>query len=195
MAKKASGLIPYPAGIIRWIARSPLWLHRLGLGWLMGWLPFMVLTTRGRTSGLPRHTVLEWRRHGSNYYVVSAFGTRPHWYQNLCKHPVVTIQDGLKLFRARAVPVTDRNEAARALYMFRKYSPVYELVLTSISTASTIDFRTLSEISHEFTVVRIEPEDGPPELPGVRGLPVWVPLAMLIILPLLVRLVTRHGDE
>ena len=190
MVKNESGLIPYPAGLLRPIARLPLWLHRLGLGWLMGWVPFIVLTTRGRATNLPRHVVLEWRRHGSKYYVVSAFGTRPQWYQNLLAHPRVTIQEGARTFQARAVPVTDDDEAARAVYMFRKNSLLYELVLTSISSAGTIDFNTLSEYGHEFTVVRLEPLQGQPELPGLNGLPGWVvPLAMVVTIPIIVRMV------
>ncbi|MCU0514667.1 MAG: nitroreductase family deazaflavin-dependent oxidoreductase [Anaerolineae bacterium] len=183
MIKNASGIIPYPTGMLRTIARLPLSLYRLGLGWLVGLSPFIVLTTRGRSSGQARHVVLEWRRHGRKYYVISAFGTRPHWYQNALAHPCVTIQSGRRALRARAVPVTDRDEKARAVYMFRKNSPIYEAVLTSISTAETIDFRTLAEMSHEFTVIRLEPEAGPPELPGITGLPPWVvPLALVGLL-------------
>lgn len=167
-------IIPYPAGVLRWLAQLPLYIYRLGLGWAIVWIPVLVLTTRGRKTGQPRHVVLEWRRHGSKYYVVSAWGNRPHWYRNLLASPIVTVQHGGRIFRARAVPVRDPNEAVRALYMFRKNSPLYEVLFSRMSSAPTINFRTLSEVAGEFTLIRLEPEAGARELPGVRQLPGWL---------------------
>lgn len=167
-------VLPYPAGVLRWLARLPLHIYRLGLGWAIMWIPVLVLTTRGRSSGQPRHVVLEWRRHGSKYYVVSAWGKRPHWYRNLLAAPVVTVQYGNRIFRARATPVQDPNEAVRAVYMFRKNSPLYEILFSRMVSVPTINFRTLSEVAGEFTVIRLDPEDGALAVPGVPQLPAWL---------------------
>ena len=68
--------LPYPQGLGRWLLRLPLLLYRLGLGWLANSFRLMVLTTWGRKSGLPRHTAIEYRAHGSKIYVISAWGSR-----------------------------------------------------------------------------------------------------------------------
>lgn len=168
MLDRQSGtVIPYPTGLLRWLLRFPLIMYRLGLGWMLGWIPFLVLTTRGRKTGLPRHAMLEWRRHGSKYYLLSGWGKRPNWVQNLIQEPIVTVQRGSLLFPARATVVTDPAEAMRALYMFRRNSPVYEYLLARMSSADTIDLRTLAEVAGEFTVVRLDPMAGRPKLEGV----------------------------
>jgi deazaflavin-dependent oxidoreductase (nitroreductase family) len=174
-------VLPYPAGVLRWLARMPLYLYQLGLGWTILWIPVLVLTTRGRSSGQPRHVVLEWRRHGSKYYVVSAWGKRPHWYRNLLAAPMVTVQYGNRVFRARATPVQDPNEAARAVYMFRKNSPLYEVLFSRMVSVPTINFRTLSEVAGEFTVIRLDPEAGALDLPGVPQLPAWLLPGVLVL--------------
>ncbi|MGB1288645.1 MAG: nitroreductase/quinone reductase family protein, partial [Aggregatilineales bacterium] len=58
----------------QYIATLPLYLHRIGLGIVFAPFPFIVLTTRGNRTGQARHVVLEWRRHGSRYYLVSVNG-------------------------------------------------------------------------------------------------------------------------
>ena len=55
----ASQLFPYPDHpILKWTFRLPILFHRLGLGLIVGRL-FMILTTIGRKSGLPRHSAIE----------------------------------------------------------------------------------------------------------------------------------------
>jgi deazaflavin-dependent oxidoreductase (nitroreductase family) len=192
--KQSSGIIPYPTGWLRWMLRSPMWLYQLGLGWLIGWIPLLILTTRGRKSGDARYAVVEWRRHGKRLYIVSGWGKRPNWYQNLCAAPIVTVQLGGNVMRARATTVTDRNEAARVLYMFRKNSPFYDVLLASMSTADQINFTTLPQVSGEFTIVRLEPEDGALELPILPQLPGWtLPVGLGILgMGMLARWVLRR---
>ena len=160
--------------IMRYALQLPMLLHRIGLGSVMSLVPFIILTTRGRITGLPRHVVLEWRRHGSRYYLFSVRGTGAQWYKNLLIDPIVTVQNGARPIRAKATTVTDPAEALRALYMFRRHSPVYDYVLSSISSAEKIDFRTLTDVANEFTVVRLEPLPEPPALPGVKPVYRWV---------------------
>ena len=51
--------IPYPdTPLMKHAYRFPVLLYRLGLGRLAGRL-FMILTTTGRSSGLPRRTAIE----------------------------------------------------------------------------------------------------------------------------------------
>ena len=104
-------LIPYPEGAGRWLLRLPIFGYRLGLGDLLNAGQLMILATRGRKSGLPRYTPIEYRQHGSKYYVVSAWGERPQWFQNLQDCPEVLVQAGRRTFAARAEVVTNSGEA------------------------------------------------------------------------------------
>jgi len=180
MQQKPSEIFPYPSGLLKLFVRLPLYLYRWGFGPFLGWLPFIILTTRGRKSQQPRPVVLEYRRHGSKYYVVSGWGKRPHWYQNLLADPTVTIQYGGVTRSAHAVPVDNPTEAMKALYMFRRNSPIYEVILAAMSSADTIDMRTLTDVSDEFTVVRLDVNQEPLSLPGVEPYSRWLaPLIML----------------
>ena len=94
------------------LARLPALAFRLGLRPLVGrWL--LLLTTRGRRSGLPRHTMLLFRRMGGRKYSVAGYGTRSDWYLNLRKDPHVTVTsvDGNEACRARCI--TEPEEVGR----------------------------------------------------------------------------------
>lgn len=157
-----------PRGLSQSIYRFPISLYRLGWGGVLGWLPMLVMTTRGRRSGLPRHVMVEYRRHGSKYYVFSAWGERTDWYRNLLQDPRVTIQHGAHVFAADARPVQDNAEALRALYLFTRNSPLYERIVAGMSSAQAADLNSLADVAQEFTLVRLEPSDEIPELPPVE---------------------------
>ena len=148
--------------------RAPLTLYKLGWGGALGWLPLLVLTTMDQRSGRPRHTAVEYRRHGSKMYVFSAWGEARDWYQNLLKHPRVTIQQGAHIFAADAQPVSDNAEALRALYLFARNSLLYERLFAGMSSAQAADLNSLAEVAQEFTLVRLAPVDEEPELPTVE---------------------------
>jgi deazaflavin-dependent oxidoreductase (nitroreductase family) len=187
-------MIPYPEGLLKVIFRMPMTLHQMGLGWLLAPVPLLVMTTRGRKSGLPRPVVLEYRRHGSKLYVVSGWGERPHWYKNLQADAEVTVQMGAKERRARASRVENPSEAMRVLYMFRRYSLVHERLLASMSSADTIDMRTLTDIADEFTIIRLDLQPGPPVLPGVQPQKRWRAGGLLAIAGLLVWWALRQRE-
>lgn len=178
--------VPYPTGPLRTLVRAPLLLHRLGLGGLLPALHLMVLTTRGRKSGLPRHTAIEFRRHGRKIYIISGWGTRPDWYQNLVTNPQVTAQIGRRAVPARAQVVTDPAEALRALYLFRRVAPArYDAVLGAIIEA-TVNTRTLPDVSAQFTLIRLDLSEGAPPLPPLPANLIWLwPAAALAVVILL----------
>ena len=192
MEEKFFGIIPYPTGLLKTIVRLPLDLQRMGLGSLTGWLPFMVLVTRGRKSGQPRPVVLEYRRHGSKYYAVSGWGERPHWYQNLLVDSDVTIQQGKRLHAARAQVIDNPDEALRALTMFRRGSVFFDAVAAQMSSAETIDHNTLVDIAGEFTIVRFDLLSTSPPLPGIQTDRAWtwqIALLAAIVFGVIMRLV------
>jgi deazaflavin-dependent oxidoreductase (nitroreductase family) len=90
--------VPTPRGLGRLAFRAPIWLYRLGLGWMLG-NRFLLLTHTGRKSGLPRQTVLEVVRYDTatgSYFIASGFGEKSDWYHNVMEKPQVIVQSGRK---------------------------------------------------------------------------------------------------
>lgn len=186
--------LPYPRGITRRLLRLPIWAYRLGLSRLMVQMRLMVLTTWGRKTGLPRHTAIEYRAHGSQIYVVSAWGQRPNWYRNLLAHPVARIRRGPQTLNARAVVVSDPSEALRALYLFRQRAPfVYDPVLARLSNQESVTPRSLVDVSDQFTIVRLEPADDVVGPPAVEADLKWVWAVIGVGLTLLAVILARRG--
>ena len=103
--------------------RMPIWVYRLGLGGLMG-KRFLLLTHKGRISGQQRQTVLEVvqsKPADSEYFVVSGFGTRSHWYQNIKANPNIKIQVGFKSMKARAEQLDPQDASQLMLEYAQKY--------------------------------------------------------------------------
>jgi deazaflavin-dependent oxidoreductase (nitroreductase family) len=159
--------IPYPTGVVRWLMRMPLLAYRLGLGNVLSAAHLLVLTTRGRKTGRVHHTPIEYRKHGKKVYLVSGWGERPHWYQNVLVEPHVTVQLGGKTFDAVGRQVTDTAEALRALSLFRRVAPArYDAVLGRL-IESDVSGKTLPDYSSQFTIMRLDLTADIPSLPGV----------------------------
>jgi len=93
-----------PGKALRLGLRLPIWLYRAQLGWLLGHR-FLLLTHTGRKSGLPRQTVIEvvrYEKDTKTCYVVSGWGEKSDWYQNVRKSPQVGIHSGGDRFQAQA---------------------------------------------------------------------------------------------
>jgi hypothetical protein len=72
--------LAYPSGApMKYVYKLPIVLYRLGLGALVGQL-FMILTTTGRKSGLPRRTAIEFHQHKGRKYVMVGW-KKSDWYQ------------------------------------------------------------------------------------------------------------------
>ncbi len=174
-------LIPYPKGrALKLLLGLPSHLYRLGLGSLVSLFPVMILTTRGRKSGQPRHVTLEYRRHGTRIYALSAWGDSPQWYRNLMAHPAATVTIGQRRYSVQAERVTDSTEVLSALNLFRQTAPFYyDPVLARLSSAQRITLRTLSDVADEFTIVRLNIVDAPLALPGIPADRAWVWLLLI----------------
>jgi deazaflavin-dependent oxidoreductase (nitroreductase family) len=98
-----------PSKALRFGLHLPIWLYRAHLGWLLG-NRFLMLTHTGRKSGQPHQTVIEvvkYKPDTDTYYVVSGWGEKSDWYQNIRKTPSVTVNAGGRTFQSKAefVPV------------------------------------------------------------------------------------------
>ena len=67
----------------------------------------MLLTTRGRRSGLPREVLLPCVRTASEIITISTYGRRSDWVRNLAKEPAVKVTSGGRVVPARAEIVDD----------------------------------------------------------------------------------------
>jgi deazaflavin-dependent oxidoreductase (nitroreductase family) len=187
-----SELIAYPTGAFSFLLRLPTVLYRFGLGGLMRFLPMLILTTRGHRSGLVRHTPLEYRQHGNKIYLMSYWGARANWVQNLLAAPKATIQQGGQTFAATARLVDSDGEALRVLHLFRRRAPfVYDPVIARLSGERSLDVKILPDISGEFTIVRLDrlPNERLP-LPPVRADLAWaLPTSIVVSVFMLVFIV------
>ncbi len=140
-----------PHGLLRWGLRLPVWLYRWHLGWLLG-ERFLMLTHVGRNSGRLQHAVIEVVRHNQltdTYFIISSWGEKSDWYQNLQKTPKATIQIGR---RELAVTATRAPIAIATLvlltYAFRHPAAFRELSRVMVGRPLTIlpeDCRLLAE--------------------------------------------------
>ena len=107
------------SAVMRFLYRAPLLLWRMGLGWLLP-RSMLVLTTRGRMSGLPRHTMLEHLVHDGRVVIGSAWGNRSQWARNLAADVVVSAESrAAGVIQGRARPITNEStlRALRAQMM------------------------------------------------------------------------------
>ncbi|MCA9792106.1 MAG: nitroreductase family deazaflavin-dependent oxidoreductase [Candidatus Eremiobacteraeota bacterium] len=143
-----------PRGLLRWLARLPILLYGWGLGRLLGHR-FLLLHHRGRKSGKPRQVVLEVVRHEAGVYVVvSGFGLKADWYQNVEVAPEVMIEVCGQKHRARAeLLATEQGRAELDDYARRH--PWATKMLMAVFGSGQSEWADLIEV---FRVVRLHLE-------------------------------------
>jgi deazaflavin-dependent oxidoreductase (nitroreductase family) len=179
--QRDQGLFAYPgSGWRRLLMRAPLLWWRLGLEPMLRRFTFIVLTTRGRTTGAVRHTVLEHSTLDGRIYVAPGWGRRTQWYRNLLADPRVTVQRNGESFAATARPVADEGELARIYQAARGASPVWDQYLASWGIEDTLeDYLAKKERVPSIRLDRVA--DALPLPPLERDLAwVWVALAAVV---------------
>lgn len=68
----------------------------------LGGNKMLVITSWGRKSKEPRHTMLSYVWASEKQYVCSGWGTRSDWYQNIQTNPIITVQVGQRVYTAIA---------------------------------------------------------------------------------------------
>ncbi len=173
-----------PSGWFKRLLRLPIVLYRAGLGWLIGGR-FMLLTTKGRKTGLPRTTPVEYFRMGDDLYVFAGRGKKAHWYKNLRANPIVVVQVGSKCFSARATPASEGEKLAIAE---KFYSPAYELFLKNVMGVSWATPESRREAAKTLVSVRLEPIDDPPWF-CVQADLVWIWPVLILVIALIALLI------
>lgn len=95
-------------------------------------VPTLLLTARGRKSGVWRRTALIYGRDGDNYVIVASKGgdpKHPLWYLNLLDNPDVGLQVGADKLTARA-RVAEGEERARLWDVMAQIWPDYNAYQT-----------------------------------------------------------------
>ncbi len=102
-----------PTALSRFAYRLPIYVYRLGLGWLFGGR-IMLLNHTGRISGKRRQAILEVVEHDradGSYVVASGWGAAAAWYRNVLQSPEVSVQVGRKRIAMVAFPLTEDDGA------------------------------------------------------------------------------------
>ena len=168
---------PYPdRSILKWSFRLPILLFRLGLGPIVGQL-FMILTTTGRQSGVPRLHAIEFHAFAGRKYVFSAWGGKADWYRNLQADPRVTIQTAAGVEAMRARRVTGDEDLAQAFRAFENNA-----ILKSWVKALGVELTLEEFLAHrdQLFLVTFDPTNDPTPSPLPIDLKwVWLPVAVL----------------
>ena len=108
----------------RWLVRAPIWFYRHRLGWLFG-KRMLMLEHVGRRSGQPRYVCLEVVERSSPkvIVIVSGFGERAQWYQNLQAHPDCKVSSGSANRVAARAHLMDKTDSAHALVRYQHAHP------------------------------------------------------------------------
>ena len=160
--------------------KAPLYLWRMGLGPLLG-IQFVVLTTTGRKSGLPRHTMTEYTRVNEQVVLASGWGDQAQWVKNLAADPHATVQTVHGTEHCIARRINDDATLTKVYYQMQS-SPAFIPSLNSWN----IDPPTLASVlshkdrTHFYT---FDPTDDPTPAPLETDLTwTWILVAIGFIL-------------
>ena len=156
----AAGTTPaQPSGLLKWGFNLPILFYHAHLGGLLGHR-FLLLTHRGRKSGKAYQTVLEvvsYDRSTGESTVMSAYGTRADWYQNVMAHPALDVQTAGR----RYVPeqrLLDAEERFVALATYeRRYAWAFRAVMTYLGYRYDGSETGLRALADEVVVVGFRP--------------------------------------
>ena len=135
--------------------RVPIWFYRMRLGGLFG-KRFLLLNHIGRVSGQTRQAVIEvvdFDAQKNIYYVVSGFGEKVQWFQNIMRMPNVNIQVGNLKMSANA----ERLSFEDGEHIFQEYARQHPVALRELSKLLNIPYdgspESVSEMAKVLPVV------------------------------------------
>ncbi len=167
---------------LRVVFKAPLYLWRMGLGFLIGRY-IMVITTTGRKSGLPRHTMAEWHPLGDGRkFVPVNYGERAQWYRNIAADPHVTIQTDEGTEQVVARRITDDAELLDAYHAIKQLNPMMVQWYLDSKEIEDSEADVLAKKDRIY-MVTFEPTDEPtpPPLEADLGW-VWLIVGMALLL-------------
>jgi deazaflavin-dependent oxidoreductase (nitroreductase family) len=151
-----------PRGLSRLAFRLPIGLYHLGLGWLLG-TRFLLLTHKGRKSGLERQTVLEVVRYDKDksiFVVAAGFGPQSDWYRNIRTNPQVIVRCARRHWEMTAHFLTPEQAGEELLDYARRHPQALRELARFMGyrlDGSQEDIRALGQI---LSMVAFHPRDG-----------------------------------
>lgn len=132
-AKRVWGRLAHRALTNRRFVRSPIWLYRHRLGWVLG-SRFLLLQNTGRASGMPRLAVLEVvdRPRPGTYRVISGLGEGSQWLRNVRANPLVRVSSGFLRDRPATAHVHASDAAAQVLESYARAHPAAWAALSPV---------------------------------------------------------------
>lgn len=180
--------LAYPAkSPLKYLYKTPILLYRLGMKRMIGRL-FMVLTTTGRKSGLPRRTALEFHQFDGHKYVFVGW-TQSDWYNNIIADPLVTIQtaDGVEHLRARHV---ETDEERTRVWRAAENSPGIQMAMKL--SGITLTEATFVTEKDRFVILTFDPTDAPTPPPLEEDLRWMLPAVMNVVGSVLIQRAIRR---
>ncbi len=133
-------------------------LYAIGLGPLVGRL-VLLLTTRGRKTGLPRVTPLQYEEIDGTFYLGSSRGQKADWFRNIVADPCVEVRVKSRRFRGAAEAVTDPARIADFLELRLKRQPkMIGMILQSEGLPAQPDRAQLEAYAAKLAMVVVRPE-------------------------------------
>lgn len=160
--------------LIRSLFRAPVKIYAIGAGRLLGHR-FLLLTHRGRKTGRPHRCVLEvlaWHPDAGEAVVISGFGERSQWLQNVLAGGAQQVAiSGL-----RFVPQTrvlDVEEAARVLADYERRNRIAAPVIRRLLARLTgLPYDGSNEarlnVARQLPLVGFRPAEHPAAAHGLR---------------------------
>ena len=123
----------------------------------------LALTTRGRKTGRPHVTPLQYERVNDLIYVAAARGQQADWFRNIMACPEVEIEIEGDRFLAQAEPITDPAQIADFLELRLERHPKMiwaMLLLHGLSLQLQHDREQLEQLAKKLALVALRPLDG-----------------------------------
>ncbi|SDQ11085.1 nitroreductase family deazaflavin-dependent oxidoreductase [Actinopolyspora saharensis] len=160
-----------PRGAPRKLLRTPIHLYRRNLGQLLG-NRFVYLVHRGRSSGLPRETVLEVVRHRpaeDEVVVISGWGARSNWYRNITASPALEIRIGRRRYHRPRQRILDETETAELLAGYVRKHPLATRLLARLTGWPMLTPRGRAELARTLPAVSFLPREAERPGPSAAG--------------------------
>lgn len=170
--------------LLRVLLRAPKTFWRLGLGRWVSAIEvrgghLVLLTVRGRSSGVPRHAPVVTHSVEGRTYLWCPYGSRAQWYRNVIANPVVTVQSSNGTHTLRAVRIGDMDEAIAVVSELRRFDR--DFLHSYLAAEGIADVpEDIASNFRRLHLQRLEPTsgDGPPPL---RADLVWFWLVPAVI--------------
>ncbi len=138
----------------------PRLFYAIGLGPLIGRF-VLLLTTRGRRSGLRRTTPLQYERLGDTVIVGSARGVAADWYRNVLADDRVEVTIGRRRFAGRATPTSEPSAVVDFLeYRLKRRPRLVGMMLRLYGLPARPDRAQLEAYARDLAIVTIEADPG-----------------------------------